>query len=304
MTALATAAASLSAGQSVSFGTIATNVHTYGSEGANFVQWGHSMVYDPTRRQVSFIGKRDASNPYHWLVYDEATNAWTNTRAVWSTSSYLGHGYDQNAIDPATGTHYFRSYGDNAIHVWNGSWSTLTSIPYSTEIIGGLTWFPGVGLIYNDGKGVRRYSGGAWSSLASYSGDTYTDFSEYNSTANAMIFSANGSYYKMTSDLTISSIATPPFTISVSKTAGLAVSDPRSGNIIAYNRSSPYEWARYNFASNTWSSIPSGYPSIPTAADQFVNACSIPLESGQYGVMMFIKAADGQTGTVYLYRYS
>ena len=303
-TALQTACAALGPNQSASFGTISGSILRYGSEGANFIQWGNSLVYDPTRKEVTFIGKRDSVYPYHWLLYDETTGTWSNSRLVWSTSGVSGHGYDHNAIDPATGTLYHKAYGDPAVHVWNGSWSTLPAIPTSI-IIGGLTWFPGVGLMYNDGSKLCRYSGGAWSTIQSFGGDTYDDFSEYNSTANVLIFSANNSYYKMTAGLAVSAIAAPPFKISVSKNTGLAVSDPRGAYIIAYNRASPYQWARYDINANSWASIPSGYPSIPTDADQWVIGGEIPLNAGQYGAMLFVKYTEGAAnGTAYLYRYS
>lgn len=314
LTVLATAAASLSAGQSVKLSTsLPASTLIYSSENADMIQWGGSAYYDPTRKEVGFIGKRDSSEyPYHWLVYNETANTWSNSRAVWSSANTSGHGYDHNTIDPATGTVYHRPYGSKTVQVYNGSWSTLPAWTPNTAIIGGLSWFPGVGLIYNDGAYLLRYSGGSWTTLASYGGDDYVQFSEYNSTANVLIFGggSSGVYRKMDSSLNLSTIASPSFTLGVGSGHGLCVSDPSSGTLIAYQRASPYAWAKYTIATDTWASLTestgdgsspqTGTPNMPNDTN-----ASIAAEIPAYGVVMFIKYnGPGSDGEVWLYKHS
>lgn len=315
-TALGLAAASLSAGQCVKLSTsLLGNVLRFGSEGSNFIKWGSSAYYDPTRQEIGFIGKMEGSNPWHWLVYNEAANTWSNSRALWTSANASGHGYDHNTIDPSTGTVYFRPYGSDTVQVWTGSWSTLSAFGSSAEIVGGLSWFPGVGLIYNDGKGEKRYSGGSWSVVRSLGGDSYHDWSEYNSTANVLIFGGgNGSsHYKMTAGLTVTSIATAPFGIGAGETGqGVATSDPRSDRIIARNSTSG-AWAQYDISADSWTTLTqssgsgaspqTGTPNL-TINDQSNHAiaCAVP----EYGVLVYIQyMGSGSTpANVWVYKHS
>lgn len=314
-TVLSVAAASLAAGQCRKLSTtlLGSTLH-FGAEGSNFIKWANSAYYDPTRKEIGFIGKMESSNPYHWLVYDETNNSWSNNRALWSSGNFSGHGYDHNAFDPATGTVYFRPYGDGVVRTWNGAWGTLADWVSSAEIVGGLTWFPGVGLVYNDGKGERRYSGGSWSTIRSLGGDSYHDISEHNSTANVLIFGGgNGSsYYKMTSGLTITSIASPPFGLGAGETQGLLVTDTSSDQLIARNPNDG-AWAQYDISANAWTTLSqssgngsnpqTGLPNLGVnATGQHVIACPVPA----YGVIVFIqyKGSGSTAAEVWVYKHS
>lgn len=311
---LAQTAASLAPGQSRKVPTLLSGLTlVFGSEGANFVQWGDSGYYDPTRKEVGFIGKRDSTYPYHWLVYNESANTWSNSRLLWDAGDYYGHGYDHNTIDPATGTVYYRPYGSQTVRAWSGSWSALPNISQSITIVGGLTWFPGVGLMYNDGSRLLRYSGGAWSQVAYFGGDSYHDFSEYNSKAHVLIFGGGESspLRKMTASLAVSTLASPPFTLGSSKGKSVTISDPNSPTIIAYQKGTT-NWAKYDITTDTWSSLRqcscdgsspvSGTPNLAGDVEAYAIGISIP----QYGVMMFIqyRGAGSTPADVWLYRYS
>lgn len=311
---LAQTAASLAPGQSRKVPTSLTgSTLVYGSENADFIMWGSSGYYDPTRKEVGFIGKRDGPNQYHWLVYDEMANTWSNTRPVWDTKAYYGHGYDHNTIDPATGTVYFRVYGENKVRVWNGSWSETPAWSQNSSIVGGLSWFPGVGLMYNDSSLLLRYSGGAWSSISGIPArDSYHDFSEYNPTANALIF-GSGNYgndvYKITAALSVSQVASAPFNVGSSQS--VVVSDPNSATLIAWLKETT-NWAKYDIAANAWSTLTpcvgdgsapaSGVPNLQTGSSRPAIGIAIP----QYGVIMFIqyRGAGSTPADVWLYRHS
>ncbi len=313
---LAQIAASLAPGQSRKVPTSLTGATlAYGSENSNFIQWGNSGYYDPLRKEVGFIGKRDGPNQYHWLVYDEATNTWSNNRPMWDTNAYSGHGYDHNAIDPATGTVYFRLFGGEQVYAWNGSWSALSRWSQSTTVAGGLTWFPGVGLMYNDGSRLLRYGGSAWSQVAYFGGGSYHDMSEYNSTANVLIVgSGNGPspMRKVDASLNVTIVADPPFNIGSSSTQGVCISDPNSASLIAYQKGTT-NWAKYDIQVDGWmplaqssgdgSSPQSGTPNL-VGGDTGLAVIGIPIP--RYGVMMFIQyRGSGSTpADVWLYRHS
>lgn len=315
-TALAQAAASLSAGQSVKLATPLTGDGTiYGSEGDSILQWGDSGYYDPTRKEIGFIGKVSGSGayPYHWLVYDEIANTWSITRPVWSSENSTGHGYDHNTIDPATGTVYFRPFDGKFVYKWNGSWSTTATWSYSTNIVGGLSWFPGVGLMYNDGWRLLLYDGSSWSEVANFETSSYHEFSEYNSTANVLIFGGGESspLRKMTAGLAVSTLATPPFTLGSSSGKSVTTSDPNSATIIAYQKGTT-NWAKYDITTDSWTSLTqcsgdgsspaNGTPNLVGDFGYFVIGIAIP----QYGVIVFIqyRGAGSTPADVWLYRHS
>lgn len=311
-TALSAAAATIGAGQCRKLSTtLLGSTLIFGSEGANFIQWGVSAYYDPVRDEVGFIGKRDGTEAYHWLVYDEAGNSWSNSRALWSSGTTLGHGYDQNTIDPATGDVYFRDW-DNTIRKYSGSWTSFSG-PTTTEVAGGLAWFPGVGLCYADGRGLQKYSDGSWSALQTRNDGSYHDFAEYNSTANVLIFGGGNSsaYYKCTSGGTVTSIASPPYTLgsAASGPHGLVVSDPNSDRLIAWNYGT--DWRQYDIGDDAWttltqssgdgSSPQTGLPNLSAGASNSVVVCPVP----DYGVILFIQyLGSGSTPAgVWVYKH-
>ncbi len=311
---LAQQAALLAPGQCIRLETGLTSAMLT-MEGSNFIQWGVSMYRDPVRREIGFIGKRDGPNPFHWAVYSESTNSWDTTRPVWSTAIVSGHGYDHNTCDPATGDVYHVPYGGNVVRKWNGSWTSLPGWSQNATACGGLSWFPGLGLFYNDGFGLIHWDGSKWTTRYTLANGSYHDFSEYNDTADVLIFGGgNGSgYYKMTRSLAVSPIPAPPgITIGANPNYhGLAVSDPNSATLIA--RSSPTgAWAAYNIGSNSWSSLAKssgngatpqrGLP--PLAADTNNGPICCAIED--LGVIMFVQhQGSGSTpAEVWLYRHT
>ncbi|MFO1270288.1 MAG: hypothetical protein U1F50_01160 [Rubrivivax sp.] len=312
-TYLARQAALLAPGQCIRLDTGLTN-DMVTLDGSDFLQWGISMYRDPVRREIGYIGKRDGPNVFHWAVYSEASNTWSNSRPLWSTDIVSGHGYDHNTCDPATGDVYHVPFGSNVVRRWNGTWSTLPGWSQNTTATGGLTWFPGLGLFYNDGFGLLHWNGSTWTTRFALGNGSYHDFSEYNDSADVLIFGGgNGSgYYKMTRGLAVTPIAAPPgFAIGANPNSqGIAVSDPNSATLIA--RSSPTDvWAAYNINAGSWSVLaqspgsgpPRGRP--PRAPD--TNNAPLCCAIEDMGVMMFVQHRGGAGSTpaeVWLYRHS
>ncbi|TXH48524.1 MAG: hypothetical protein E6Q97_24675 [Desulfurellales bacterium] len=317
---LATQAATLSAGQCrlLSTGLLGSTL-IFSSEGANMIQWGGSMYHDTLRNEIGYIGKRDSSSyPYHWLVYDIATNAWSNSRAVWSTANVSGHGYDHNAFDPDTGRVYHREYGADYLHYWDGStWSTTAAWSGTETIVGGLCHFPGVGMVTNDGSMLRKYAGGAWSNLFTMPApaDSYHDIIEYNASANVVVFGGGNSsdYRKMTSGEVISTIATPPYTLGTSASGPQAflVSAPGSDQYLAWDYGT-LGWRQYDVSADAWttltqssgdgSSPQTGLPNLASGTASSV--VHVALET--LGVVLFVQyRGSGSTpADVWIYKHA
>jgi hypothetical protein len=317
-TTLSAAAASLAAGQCVKLATLGASGAFSGADvtgnGDQIIQWGNTGWYDATSKRAGWIGKRASVAQYWHLSYDEAANQWSMSVPSWSGSSESGHGYDHSAHDPATGTVYHRKYNDPAVKVRSaaGTWSTLPNMG-SAEVVGGLAWFPGVGLIYCDGRSVQRYNGSAWSTIHSLGGDSYHDVAEYNATANVVILGGGNSspLRKLTSGLALSTIASPPFAIGAAKTQGVLVADPGSNKMLAYNKNSG-AFAQYDIAGNSWASLSrssgsgaspqTGLP--PLAAD--VEQSVIAIQIAAYNVTMWLQyRGSGSTPMdIWLYKHS
>lgn len=306
-------AVKLGPGQSIRLTTNITGTQL-SPEGSDILQWGVSAYYDPVRKEVGFIGKRDGPNPYHWMVLDETRNNWSlDPRALWSSASVSGHGYDHNTCDPATGDVYHVPYGVKVVQKWNGtSWSAMTAWTQNMTATGGLTYFPGLGLFYNDGVALIRFNGTSWDTIATGDNSSYHDFSEYNSTADVLIFGGGNSsgYFKCTRGLTVSSIASAPFRISANAgDQGIIASDPNSDNLIARDVDTG-AWAQYDISANAWTtltqstgdgSVPqNGTPNLANVNGSEV-CCSIP----QYGVTIWMQFRSGSsTLDAWLYRHT
>lgn len=313
-TVLAGAAARLKPGQCIRLTTNITGTQL-SPEGSDVLQWGVSAYFDPVRKEVGFIGKRDGPNPYHWVTYDLANNSWAiDARALWSSANASGHGYDHNTCDPETGDVYHIPFGANAARKWNGtSWSTTASWTQNTNATGGLTYFPGLGLFYNDGiAGLLRLNGSTWDTVYSITGLEYHDFSEYNAAADVLIFGGgnNTPYYKCTRGLTVTQIANAPFRISANAgDQGIIASDPNSDNLIARDVDTG-AWAQYDISANAWTTLTqsTGDGSAPqTGTPNLANVngsevcCSLP----PYGVTIWLQFRSGSnTLDAWLYRHT
>lgn len=326
-TYLAQQAALLSPGQCIKFATDITKAQTE-PENEDVLQWAISAAYDSVNKQVHYIGKIAGPALFHWLKYDEATNHWTldSPAPSWTTSSDSGHGFDHNTCDNA-GNFYHVPYNSAAPRKWNGSsWSTLTAWTQNTTATGGLTWTPWGGgqgtLFYNDGiQGLLSYNfSGSWTTVFAQSNGSYHDFSEYNSTADVLIFGGgNGNnYYKYTGSGSPTQIADPSaatgltgFRISANAgDQGIVCSDPSAAKLIAYYIETGL-WAEYNITTDTWTKLTqstgngatpqTGLPNFTTDSGNAIICVSLP----PYGCTMWIaRPGAGENLNVWLYRHT
>src|SRR5581483_4332182 len=97
----------------------------------NVLEYQNSGVWDPTSRQVLFIGgPHDGLGKF--ITYDEATNTWRQEPDPQPQEMLSTHGYDHNTINPRTGDFFFRPYDRPDIWRYNiptRTWSRQTRIP-------------------------------------------------------------------------------------------------------------------------------------------------------------------------------
>ncbi len=117
--------------------------HTFG--------YADSAVWDPRSKQFMIVGGAHAPNNQgivnmRHIVYSEATNSWREeTKQSWFATSGVSHAYDHHALDPATGTMFYRSGDGDFIHKYvidSKTWSTTPAINMGYGVAGGLAYFP------------------------------------------------------------------------------------------------------------------------------------------------------------------
>lgn len=291
-------------------------------DGSDFIQWAESMYDDPVRGEIGFIGKRDGPNRYWWLVYNRATNTWSNNRNPWSTGTFSGHGYDHNTCDKVRGDVYHVPYGSNQPWKYAGSTNTWSQLPgwgLNTGATGGLTFFPGLGLLYNDGVGITLWDGTAWTTQpwSGANGSSYHDFSEYNRVADVLLFGGGNSsgIYTMSRGKSFAQKANPPSGFVVGSSPfppgqGPICSDPNSARFVAYGNNSGL-WYEYNLNTNLWTPLTksvgngaspqNGVP--PFIGDQ--NNSTICVALDDLGCQLWIQyQGDANPLQVWLYRHT
>jgi hypothetical protein len=318
---LSDAANSLQPGQSVRLATTLPGSVLAPDDGADFLQWGSSAVWDPVRKEFRFVGKRHSVYPYRFLVYSEATNGWSSDRALHPdlASAQNGHAYDHNTVDPVTGTHYFRRYNSRNIYVWAGSWSVLTLPADYVEIAASISWVGSLaeagksdsGLVYSDNSNLLRFNGTGWAGLGTSPMTSYHTVSEFNSASNTLLIGGgNGSsaMWKLNAATkAIAPIATPPFNLGSSSSQGVLVSDPTTDQLIGYQKGVG-AWVQYDVSTDRWTPLTQssgsgstpqeGTPNLSSAQGSVVAA---PIST--LGVVMFVQYLGSGNAGVWLYKH-
>jgi hypothetical protein len=312
---LSETASSLSPGDSIKLDTQLLGT-ILSPDNADFLMWSSSGVWDPVRRQVRFIGKRDGSYPYRFLVYNETNNSWSNSQSLHANLAgpNLGHGYDHNAVDPATGRHFFRPFNSNVIYVWDGSWSSIDLPGSSSSVAASLSWIPGRGLVYAGASIFAYWNGSSWTDLGDTGLSAYHMASEYNHVGQTLIFGGgNGGnqMWKLGADLSVSQISTPPFNVGVGSSQGVLAADPSSDQFVAWQKDSK-NWVQYDVSDNVWAPLSLSAGSgdakqrgAPNLIDSGYGHATIAIPINTYGVIMFIQyRGQISNADVWLYKHS
>ncbi len=284
----------------------------------SMLDYSDSGAWDPVRHKFSFIGKEaGCGSPLRNIVYDEASNSWSYGSLP--PFNGCGHGYDQNASDPVTGTHYFRPYDSQVYKETGSGWTQLASLPQPNSIVGGLAKSP-YGLLYSDFVWDAYYDDATgqqstvdfdntypgWPNLGGYH-----SIAEYDPVHNVFLI-GGGNDSQIMYKVTIVSgrpvrtrLNDAPFTIGVGEgdQHTNVTADPVTGEFIIYRRSTGTFYG-YNIMTDTWRTLGTSgdgrMPPIPSTSGG-TSAVAAPINS--YGVIMYI-GQNGSQASVYLYKHA
>jgi len=311
---LSTAAAALSPGQ---FAVITPS----NSTGDNYPNvYADSASWDPVNHKLYYVGQGDDNNVgYHFIIYDEATNAFSEGPALPGfsprTCTLYMHGYDLNTIDPATGNFYRGTNRSDSVgwtscpgpfadlYRYNSVTNTWTALPNNTaEPTSGsccqaIAWWPELNGVLWAHPGTRKvwiYSEttGLWSlltTLPSLAGLSNL-IAEYDSVNHQMVVGDAGSMYRIATNGTATLIGALP-TSGGSYGTGLQgniSAAPVSGNFIYIkDHSSPYPHTPPFYTWNAQTNAQTGPISgVPAANPVYGATTTTPVSN--YGLTMSI----------------
>ncbi len=280
--------------------------------GNHILGYADSAVWDPRSKQFMIVGGAHAPNNQgivnmRHIVYSEATNSWREEKKQgWFATSGVSHAYDHHALDPATGTMFYRSGDGGFIHKYlidSKTWSTTPAINMAYGVAGGLAYFPDRGglVLVNDGN-VMFWSASlnSWERVGHrFAMGSYHNFAEYNAVHKVVLFGGGND----SSDLWKLGVTGAPVRL---KNAPLSrwipetttTVDPVSGDFLVLRRQSSPLFYQYDIVADKWKILPV-YPfADANSADLSAVAAPIP----EYGVVMFLKYGF-QPAEVWLYKH-
>ena len=299
-------------------------VETIGSDGAGGALFGYSEggAWDPATRQFLYVGG-DHNGVAEFISYSADTNTWKRfPRPSWIPSTNNGsstiHGYDHNAINPATGDFYHRQFGLNMVHKYRiatGTWSNLPPIATEDWLAGatGVEYYPELGgLIVVNGAGgkgsVYLFSEKTqgWSTLVSkLPMGQYHNFAEYSPAHKVMIFGGGhedpGTLYKLDNAGKVTALKKPPIGLGIGKS--IVTVDPIGGDFLVFGSNASFY--AYDVIADSWKLQNGTVPFFsPTREGPIWQTNATPVST--YGVTMFVKFYRGEPSRawVYLYKHS
>ena len=291
------------------------------SGGGSMTEYSDKGVWNPITKEVWFYGGSHCGSGCGCpgsdkiIRYSLSTNTWST---IANSGQGCGHTYEQDAIDPATGIFYNRSYSGSTINQFTtqaGAWSTLTTIPanvwrpqstccaaleYSPEmkglvIVGGGQPFGGGGAI-----GFYSLVSNQWRQLASnLTMGAYSNICGYSS-ANHLVYFGGGSpdFYKMDSSGLITKLANAPITVSTSTTS-VGTTDPVTGDYLVIGNSGGFY--AFSFTANAWRLISNNPPAYAAGQGSQVQIFCSPVPDA--GVVMF-GTYNFANSKVYIYKHA
>jgi hypothetical protein len=322
-TSLSSLAASMQPGTWAEFTTTGYGLSLLDAgNGHHILEYADKACWDPVARRVRFVGEGHYSD-LKFITYSDATNAWVvEPDPYWfcGAGQCIGHGYDLNAMDPATGDHYFHRFNTRYFYHFNAAtsaWDSLPDIPQSVLdivcIAGADEYFPELGgMVYVNGDGDPSRNGSVylyrpaqrqWTLLGSnLPMGGYHNFAAYNPTVHAMLFGGgNGSrdIYRLDASGQITTLRQAPINLGI--VSSLAVPDPVTGNYLIFGADKSF-W-EYDIRTDSWRLIStSTLPIHVVATDGAVwGVVAVPITT--YGVTMFLKY-DTSNPKLYLYKHA
>jgi chitodextrinase len=287
----------------------------------SITQYADSAAWDSIRKKFFFLGISHSNPIWTMIAYDETSNSWS-TVPLHSDFPQpdIGHGYDHNTVDSASGNFYHRKYNTKKIYRYNQGtrvWDTLPAMPLQNiQVANALKWFPDMKrLIYVDGDwGVFAFNpnNSQWTKLANTNGESggglpkltmgsYHNVAEYDPVHRVLLFGGGGTkIYKMASDGTVTALKDAPITLGINST--LISNDPVSGKFLVFTNSA--QFYEYDITTDTWALQPSSKspPFFTNSADGPARG-TVEAAVSNYGVVMFV-TYNFNNSKVYLYKHA
>jgi hypothetical protein len=309
--ALRVQANAMEAGQWIELTTTGLTPAMFRDGANNTLDYMDKGAYDPIGKQIRFIGQSHYGDQ-RWHSYDEPSNTWaTLPDPPWDTGgaaypNFIGHGYQHNTVDPATGDFFYRQFGATQPRAFQRSTGTWSQLPASqaTSIAGGLEWLPSIGaqggLILHAGSEVHRWdkAANAWTRFTGLSGAGPYHNTALRSVPHGVCLLGGGNnsnkLWKIAGSAGPVSCADSPETFGIGQS--ITTADPVSGDlIIIKSNSAAYG---YSVTSNTWYAMNMANAPVFGAINSGSKIMAIPIAA--YGVVMFL---FGNAAKVYLYKH-
>jgi hypothetical protein len=275
------------------------NVFNYADKGA----------WDPLAKKVRFIGQGHYE-PQKYVSYAEATNTWTlEPKPSWDCSpSCIGHAYQHNTINPATGDFFYHHFNSHAFFKFSrstGQWSQLPKRPNGYSANGGMVCCEGVeyhpelgALTVFAGGEIQRYTdANGWSMITTgLAMGPYHNVAVYNPVHKIVVGGGGNDVrklYKVNAAGSVSPIQDPP--VQVRPASSIFTVDPASGKYLIVTANKGFY--EYDVVSNSWSQLNGA--SMPFSNITYTIA--IPIR--EHGVIMFARF-EFSSSKVYLYKHS
>ena len=265
-------------------------------------EWANKGVWDPDRREVRYVGQGHYSCRKQ-IRYDEVSNAWAELPEP--PDEGIGHAYEHNAIDIASGTNFYRHYSSTTIAAFDpeaGSWANLPDVPTpSVQVASAITYFPEAGgLVFVDSvAGVWLHADDAWTQLAAeIDVGAYNVWAVHNPAHGLVLFGGgNGStsVYLLDETGTVSPTVDSPEEFGIARAA--VIPDAGTGHYLAFADSGTvYELDPDDLEAGWWDA--GTHPVMDYARDWRVY---VPIAT--HGVIMAL-TWDFDDSTVVLYRHA
>ena len=273
----------------------------------HLISWNDNGVWNPIARKVQWVGSPGACcadpSAYQLVSYDVATDTWDVAPTPWG--DHIGHAYDGNAMDPASGTHYFARGAD--IRGFDGTdWWQLPDAPFDGPVAPAASWFTAANALVYVGyqDRVALYDGSSWTQVGgAATWGSYHMFAEYSPSAEVVWLGAgNGGeqrHARLDQDGTTTQLANAPFSLNTNSNA-FKIYEPATGNFLVRNNQN-YSWHEYDIVADSWADVTtavrSGQPASWSQEDKMfitaVEACQL----------LMIVTHDDLDRHVYLYKH-
>ncbi len=275
----------------------------------NVLEYQNSGVWDPTSRQVLFIGgPHDGLGKF--ITYDEATNTWRQEPDPQPQEMLSTHGYDHNTINPRTGDFFFRPYDRPDIWRYNiptRTWSRQTRIPnVEYNCCGAIEYFPdrnGILFVGRNEIAFYSFSWRMWSSpMTTVKTGPYHATAEYSPVDKVMVFgggSGVNTIYVMDAKGNIKRGADSPVPLDSGGHA-IFTADPASGKFLLFGEDASFHV--YDALTDRWQ-VQTQRPPFFDVGQYGPVSCSIAIPISTHGVVMVL-TYNARRPTVFLYKHA